>query len=513
MKFTKLLSMSMAALLLTFCSCNDDDEVVNGNPYNGSVAGVNNIESTGVQVNANETTASFSVYAPTKPNVVADQNWVSGEASEPSKINGISKISLTLEPNTSTEERTANITVSAGTRAENSGIIVKITQAAAEAPKPEEPNEPEQPIPGGSETLLGIKALDIARDIRAGWNIGNTLEAIGGETAWGNPMINEAYLDGVKAAGFNAIRIPCSWDQNISDKSTNTIKSSWLDRVDEVVGMVLERDMYAIINIHWDGGWLENNIGTSVKDNLLEKQKVLWTQIATKLGHYNEKLMFAGLNEPNADDKAGAATLLVYEQAFIDAVRATGGNNATRTLIFQGPNTDISKTYENFTSNPTDPAGDGYMMAEIHYYDPYQYTIMEKDESWGKVFWFWGQKYHQPGHARNATWGEEDWMMAQFDKMKKQFVDKGIPVIVGEYGAYPQEDKHYAAQQTEAEKEIVAESRAYFYNCIHKFAKERGLIPFVWDTGELIRRADGSVTKQYMIDAIMDGTDSATYPY
>lgn len=472
-----------------------------------SLKGVNNIETTGLSVNATDIEAKFSVYSPVTPSITTDQTWVRGEASEPSLMNSISQVVLTIEPNNTTESRKANVTVSAS----GASLIVTITQAAGEAV--EEP-EPETPSTGDvDQELLGLKALDIAKDIRNGWNIGNTLEVPGNETGWGNPKINATYVAGIKAAGFNAVRIPCAWDSYIIDKSSNTIDPSWLNRVNEVVGMVLDEGMYAIINIHWDGGWLENKIGTAAKPELLEKQKTLWTQIAGRLGHYNERLMFAGLNEPNADDKAGAAALLEYEQAFIDAVRSTGGNNSKRTLIFQGPNTDISKTFENFTVNPVDPAGEGYLMAEIHYYDPYQYTIMEGDESWGKVFWFWGNGFHQSGSQRNATWGEEDWMKDQFDKMKKQFVDKNIPVIVGEYGAYPQEEKHYANLQTEEEKEIVAKSRAYFYNCVQKFAKERGLIPFVWDTGELINRNNGQVTKQYMIDAILEGSESVSYPY
>lgn len=515
MKRKKWHTFSILAFLMFFIiSCSKDDIDVSNNTYSGQIKGVNDVETTGIQLNANSTSSNFSVYSAVKPIVSSDKDWISGEASEPSKINGISKVMLTINPNETSEERTANITVSDN----SSSIVVKVTQAAGKASEPENPEDPDTPeTPDNPGTdYSGFTALDIAKEIRAGWNIGNTLEAIGGETAWGNPLINREYIAGIKAAGFNAVRIPCSWDQNISDKSSNTIKPSWLDRVDEVVGMVLEQDMYAIINIHWDGGWLENNIGTASKPDLLEKQKTLWTQIADKLGHYDERLMFAGLNEPNFVDgqqSASCAALLDYEQAFIDAVRDTGGINAHRVLIFQGPNTDISTTYDYFKTYPVDPAGEGLLMAEIHYYDPYQYTIMEKDEGWGKVFWFWGQKYHQPGHARNATWGEEDWMMAQFDKMKNQFVNIGIPVIIGEYGAYPQEDKHYAAQQTEEEKEIVAQSRAYFYNCVHKFGKERGLIPFVWDTGELIRRTDGSVTKQYMIDAIMEGADAVSYPF
>ena len=442
-----------------------------------------------------DASAEFSVKCEAVPLAVSDSEWLA--VNRVSSANKIHTFSVSATANNSQETRTGTITVTAGKSSEK----VSVTQSAAPAPQ-----EPEETQPS-----LGIKALDIARDIRAGWNIGNTLEAIGGETAWGNPRINARYIAGIKAAGFNAVRIPCAWDQYITDTSNQTIDPQWLERVNEVVKMVLEQDLYAIVNIHWDGGWLENNIGSSAKSSLLDKQKALWTQIAKRLCHFDERLMFAGLNEPNADEAAGSAALLQYEQAFIDAVRATGGNNSTRTLIFQGPHTDITKTSEFFKTNPSDPAGSGYLMAEIHYYDPYQYTIMEEDASWGLVSWFWGNRFHMEGSDRNAPWGEEDWMKQQFDLMKKQFVDKDIPVIIGEYGAYPEE--HYPSLQTAEQKQIIADSRAYFYSCVQKFGKERGLIPFVWDTGELINRTDGSINKQYMIDAIIQGSDAVSYPY
>ena len=501
MKF-KAIFVTLGAILFlsVFGACSSDKDDISM----VALKGVNNVESTGVMVGATETQASFSVYSSVKPNVTISDTWLTAETSEPSKLNSICQIKLSIQPNTLQMDRQATLTISAA----GASISVKVTQAAAEAATEPEP----EPAPSDEvQPLLGLKAMDIAKDMFAGWNIGNTLEAIGGETAWGNPKVNESYVAGIKAAGFNAVRIPCSWNQYIVSGSDNQIDPSWLDRVNEVVNMVTSQGMYAILNIHWDGGWLENNIGTSTKPELVEKQRALWTQIANRLAHYNEMLLFAGLNEPNADNAAAANALLEYEQVFVDAVRATGGNNATRTLIFQGPNTDINTTFDNYNQNPTDPAGEGYMMAEIHYYDPYQYTIMEKDESWGKVAWFWGADYHMKGSDRNSTWGEEDWMRGQFDKMKTKFVDNNIPVIVGEYGAYPEE--HYSSLQSDSDKDLIKESRAYFYTCVQKYAKERGLIPFVWDTGEIINRNNGEVKKQYMIDAIMEGANSASYPY
>ena len=490
------------AVALGFASCNSDDDN-NGVNSNIILHGVNSEQTSGITLEPDATSASFSVYTPTTPSVSSSAEWLVAAASEPSKMYNISLISMVIVPNFTTEERMAELLITAG----GQSMTVKVTQKANEAvepePTPEEPSEEPQP-------LLGLKAMDIAKDMYAGWNIGNTLEAIGGETAWGNPKINESYVAGVKAAGFNAVRIPCAWNQYIIDNN-NTIDPSWLSRVNEVIRLVTDNNMYAIVNIHWDGGWLENNIGKASKPELIEKQKTLWTQIAKKLGHYNERLLFAGLNEPNADDVAAAQSLLEYEQAFIDAVRATGGNNSSRTLVFQGPNTDIEKTYENFKTNPTDPSGDGYLMAEVHYYTPYQFCLMEKDENWGKVAWFWGKDYHVEGSDRNSTWGEEDWMKQMFGYMKEQFVDKGIPVVLGEYGAYPNE--HLKNLQTDADKEAITKSREYFYNCVQKFGKERGLIPFVWDTGEILNRNNGTVKNQGLLDAIISGASAVEYPY
>lgn len=497
MKFTKWIYPVLLGFTMTaFAACSDDDNKGGGGNDKVALKAVNDVDKTGVAVKSTDTRATFSVYAPVKPTVTADQSWVSGESTEPSKMNSISQITLTIQPNTSTEARKANVTVTAG----GSSLNVAVSQEGVYVePEPEKPDWPG--FTEEEQALLGLKAQDIAAQYVAGWNIGNTMEVPGGETGWGNPVINEDFIQGIKDAGFNMVRIPCAWDSHLSDRETNTINPTWLNRVNEVIGWITERGMYAVLNIHWDGGWLENNIGSAVDPVLLQRQSDYWTQIAKRLGHYNEMLMFAGLNEPNADGEAGMAALLAYEQAFIDAVRATGGNNATRTLVVQGPHTDINTTDELMNKLPNDPAGDGYLMAEIHYYDPYQYTIMEEDQSWGKVSWFWGADFHVAGSSRNATWGEEDWMLAQFEKMKKKFVDKGIPVIIGEYGAYPEE--HYTAQQTDADKEQIVKSRAHFYSCVRIYAAETGLMPFTWDTGEIIERKDGSIKKQYMIDAIV----------
>lgn len=174
-------------------------------------------------------------------------------------------------------------------------------------------------------TGMSSSAVQLAAKIKLGWNMGNSLEAIGGETAWGNPKATNALIDLVKANGFNAIRIPCSFDQYLANSTTAKIKEEWLARVKEVVHYAIDNDMYVIVNIHWDGGWLENNCTEAAKSATNAKQKAYWEQIATTLRGFDEHLIFASANEPKVANATEMAVLNTYHQTFIDAVRSTGG--------------------------------------------------------------------------------------------------------------------------------------------------------------------------------------------
>lgn len=359
-------------------------------------------------------------------------------------------------------------------------------------------------------------ALVLAAKMYAGWNIGNTLEAIGGETAWGNPKVTEDYIKKIKELGFNAIRIPCSWDQYIEDAETYKIKDSWLDRVNEVVGYCVANDMYAIVNIHWDGGWLENNCTPDKQEENNRKQHALWTQIANRLNHYDEHLLFAGTNEPNVrltdEDKViglkeseKMAVLKSYLQTFIDAVRATGGNNAVRNLIVQGPNTDIEATHMLFGGMPIDVVPNR-LMAEIHYYNPWPFCGMDKDETWGRMAYYWGP-FVVSGSDRNATSGDETEMKSLFGKMKTMFVDKGIPVILGEYGAIT------IRTGLGANQEAHDKSRNLYDETVTREAKNHGLVPFYWETGRVVNRQTGEIKDHYAMDGILKGAAAGKYPF
>lgn len=355
------------------------------------------------------------------------------------------------------------------------------------------------PLPADANGMEST-ADQIASKIKIGFNIGNTLEATGGksETYWGNPKITREFVAFVKQAGFSAIRLPVSWDQ-YANPATAEIDPEWLNRVREVVQYCVDNDLYVIVNIHWDGGWLENNVVPAKQALNNAKQKAYWEQIATHLAGFDEHLLFASANEPNVETAGQMAVLLSYHQTFIDAVRATGGKNAHRVLIVQGPSTDIDKTDRLWTQMPADTINNKLMM-EIHYYSPWNFTGMTKDESWGNQFFYWGKGFHSTTDtAHNPTWGEEETIDQQFQLMKTRFVDKGIPVVMGEFGTGVRKNL------TGADLQLHLDSRAHYFNYITKKALANGLIPFYWDIGELLDRTDNKVLDQQAFDALMNG--------
>jgi aryl-phospho-beta-D-glucosidase BglC (GH1 family) len=397
--------------------------------------------------------------------------------------NGNGKITLTVQSNPTTSERSAVFTVTGGNivseiRVRQSGKIV-VTDVPPDA------------------TGMSNNAVQLAAKIKMGLNIGNTLEAIGSETAWGNPKVTKAFIDLAKQSGFNAIRIPCSFDQYAN--ASNVIRSDWLSRVKEVVQYCVDDGLYAILNIHWDGGWLENNVTVAKKDAVNAKQKAYWTQIATTLRDFDDHLLFASANEPNASDATQMSVLLSYHQTFIDAVRATGGRNSYRVLVVQGPNTDIETTNKLMNTLPVDPVANR-MMVEIHYYTPWNFCGMTTDESWGNMFYYWGQGYHSTTDlSHNANWGEEADVDKYMGMMKTKFVDKGIPVVLGEYGPMRR------TTLTGDALTLHLASRAYYLKYVTHQAKTNGVLPFLWDTGSLLGRQSNTVLDQQSLDALIQG--------
>lgn len=401
-------------------------------------------------------------------------------------------VRITTVSNTTGASRSAVLVVNAGN---NQMRRVNIQQSGSLYP-----GYNVSPAPADASGM-GSNAVQLAAKFKLGWNIGNTMEAIGGETAWGNPLISESYIQAIKQQGVNAIRLPCSWDQH-SDKATARIHADWLNRVKQVVQYCVNNDMYVLLNIHWDGGWLENNISKAKQDSVNAKQKAFWEQIATKMRDFDEHLMFASANEPAVDNAEQMSVLDSYHQTFVNAVRSTGGRNSYRVLVVQGPSTNIEKSNDLMNTLPADVVKDR-MMVEVHYYSPPNFCIlMDGDASWGKMFYYWGAGHHSTIEPeRNATWGEESDVDKSFSLLKTKFTDKQIPVILGEYGTYRRGNSRYVPKDLATHNDAVD----YWLTYVTKRAIASGAKPFYWDTGGALDRRNHTVLDQRTINALITG--------
>lgn len=366
-------------------------------------------------------------------------------------------------------------------------------------------------VPAPDRTGVESDATALAAKIKLGWNLGNSLEAVGGETAWGNPLTTQAIINLVKDAGFDAIRIPCNWSSGyLWDDVSHTIKASWLNRVKTVVDYCVNNGMVAILNIHYDGGWLEVNPTYAKQKEVNEKQHALWTQIAAFFRDYDEHLLFAGTNEVHVEGiydnklvtEENHTVQQSFNQTFVNAVRATGGRNAYRNLIVQAYNTNIELTAK--LKMPTDQLPNRLMM-EVHYYDPWEFAGSTTNA-------YWGEPYKDFGVT--AWGGQESYADAKFASLKSNFVDKGIPVILGEYGA----NRHSMTNEN------MINSRAYYLEYITRVAKNNGAVPFYWDNGGMgngdtadqfgiFDRKNLRIFDQPAVDALVRGAAKGAYPF
>ncbi len=337
---------------------------------------------------------------------------------------------------------------------------------------PADPVVPDDPEPKENPALVMSKRLGL------GWNLGNQMDAhnngVADETCWGNPKATQATFDALKANGFSSVRIPVTWMGHIGEGPEYKVEDAWMDRVAELVGYAEKAGLMVIINVHHDGAdsqyWLnikEAVASSAAYDSITAKYKALWKQIAVRFKDKGDFLIFEAFNEIHdggwgwgANRTDGGAQYSItnkWVQAFVDVVRETGGNNATRYLGIPGYCTNPELTISKLKI-PGDSA-EGRLLVAVHCYDPYDYTLSCKYDEWGHTA------------KNNASPDGEAAVVNVMASLKAKFIDKEIPVYFGETGC----SNHSDARQREFQR--------YYLEYFYKACREYGIAPFYWDNG------------------------------
>ena len=401
-----------------------------------------------------------------KPYIVGQSDWC--EVTPSSVMNNACELTVNVSANDTYEPRSVQFSVVCADMKK----YLKVNQAAAQ----EDLSFLDTPA------LPDNNAISLSRKLGYGWNLGNQMDAmvggVSGETYWGNEKCTQATFDNLKSKGFSTVRIPVTWMGHIGDAPEYAVETAWLDRVAEIAGYAKKAGLNAIVNVHHDdspeSGWLCVHKAASdadYKKDMMARYKALWEQVARKFAEEGEWLIFEGYNELQdggwgfggnlTDGGKQYAVINEIAQTFVTTVRAAGGKNADRYLSILGYSANPSLTASNLVL-PTDSAADR-LIVSVHFYDPSGYALGQNS-----AYTEWG---HTGADGKKDPNHSEKNVIDTFRMLKDKYLDKNIPVYIGECGAVNRDD------------ERAKSFHRYWFEFVFKAAREYGLCPIVWDNG------------------------------
>ena len=360
------------------------------------------------------------------------------------------------------------------------------------------------------EDLTGMTAHEIVDMMGMGWNLGNTFDATGGsklnvysqETSWGNPRVNETLIKRVKEAGFKTIRIPVTWYRQLSKDGSYIIEPAFLARVKEVVDMAYAEGLFVIINMHHEA-WLNSKTLDKDYEKIGVQLAAIWTQLAVTFADYDQHLIFESMNEPRmagtsvewTGNEAGYAAVNYLNQVFVNTIRKDAkGHNGERALMIPGYAASSSNAPMLAIKIPEweGKQADNIIVA-IHSYTPYDFCLSDTQVNFNRLF---------TSHTMAID--------MVFYSIKGMFLDKGIPVVMGETGA------------TNKDNTVAREHWAYYMG---KKAATYGIPIIIWDNGHngnsggechswLNRKETGEMSPHpTVLQALFDGAASVEWGY
>lgn len=462
------LTFCISMMMFCLCACGSSEDEPTISPIEITT------KTEAISVDNQGSDVSYTFTAPAAWRAVSDADWCSPSPAQGTQGEKTVKLTLTQNPDTEIRSCSVKFEIIEGSKL---FLTLTVNQAGREVVNvdDENPNAPQ-----------GLKhnASGLVKQIVVGWNLGNTCESgiwdgwngsdLDIETNWGNPKTTQQMITALKSAGFNAIRIPTRWYVH-ADNDLN-INAQWMARIKEIVDYAYSQDMYVVLNSHHDN-WYDRLPSGYDANGIKAKFTNMWTQIANTFKDYDEHLILAAANEIvslNADgsenwgtpSEANAKFASELMQTFVDAVRATGGNNQWRCLMVQPWAANFDNALLPGFAMPTDKVADRLIL-EFHHY-----TWSYSTETGSDAKYYWGSPYskYSPWYA-NGDQVVDD----LYNRVTTNFIDRGIPVIMAEFGCV----QHNKASDIDA----ADQSRAYYHNYVVTEARKRGIPGFYWDNG------------------------------
>lgn len=319
-----------------------------------------------------------------------------------------------------------------------------------------------------SKDIPDNEATALTRKLGFMWNLGNHFDSHnnGAKSGWWDGATpTEALYKALAAAGVKTVRIPVTWGPYEGEAPSYTIESELIDVVKQNVEWAKNAGLNVILNTHHDEYWLDiysGSINSTTNASIEARITATWTQIAEAFKDEGDYLIFEAFNEiqdggwgygkSTSDGGKQYKLLNEWNQTAVNAIRATGGNNAKRWIAVHGYAASPTHTM-NYMTLPDDTANK--IIVAVHSYNPSSFTISDPlDETWG--------------HNANKATDETD-LQKIFSDLKAAYIDNNIPCYMDEFGCS-------CHTTTLGEK-----CRAYYLEYFCRLAHNAGIAVGLWD--------------------------------
>ena len=259
--------------------------------------------------------------------------------------------------------------------------------------------------------------------------------------SWVNATSVYTIFEKMVQLGVKTVRMSVNFTGELGPAPEFEINADWLKKIDMYVNACEHYNLNVVFLVSHEQGTDQSRFpnplfaidfdGASKAPEIYEyesaRNKALWLQLAH---HYREKgdfLMFEPFNEPRMYDFRGDIPKQIdvlnrLTQEFVNVVRSTGGNNASRWLAAVSWVCDGNEALASLTI-PEDYVSNNRIFVPFHFYS----GLFDDD-----TITEWG---HTATLTNPYIWKyDEEYVKTLFGNLKKKYVDKGIPVTLEETG-------------------------------------------------------------------------------